>query len=307
MQQAFVWLLVTVSCISNIKFARTSLIGLLLICTCVLLAQFIPVTGYLLNNKNPFIWLGSYLFLKSRKRVYLIIYWLMAFFSLGVIVFIQKQFKREANSPEEHHKFLTSIRKLFHMLICIVYILGFIHDRHLLYLCSNGMLILLILLETIRYHKIGVLGQLINDLMWLFVDEKDSSSKLVLSQIYLLLGLSYPLWISDYDQFNIAQLSGLLTVGIADSFASLIGSRFGKYKLFGTRKSIEGSLAFIWSQLIVFFVLIYYNLVTLNEWPNLILIVMSILLTCFVEAFTTDNDNLILPIIAYPFLCLASN
>jgi len=32
--------------------------------------------------------------------------------------------------------------------------------------------------------------------MGLFLDEKDKSSKLVLSHIYLLLGIFYPFWIS---------------------------------------------------------------------------------------------------------------
>lgn len=68
----------------------------------------------------------------------------------------------------------------------------------------------------------------------LFIDEKDSSSKLILSHIYLLVGLSLPLWISDINTFNLCQLSGLITVGIGDSFASLIGSRFGKHKLPGS-------------------------------------------------------------------------
>ena len=33
--------------------------------------------------------------------------------------------------------------------------------------------------------------------MGLFLDEKDISSKLILSHVYLLIGLSYPLWISN--------------------------------------------------------------------------------------------------------------
>jgi hypothetical protein len=33
----------------------------------------------------------------------------------------------------------------------------------------------------------------------MFVDEKDSSSKLILSHIYLLVGFSFPVWASNFD------------------------------------------------------------------------------------------------------------
>ena len=36
----------------------------------------------------------------------------------------------------------------------------------------------------------------------MFVDEKDSSSKLILSHIYLLIGFSYPLWVSNFKGIN---------------------------------------------------------------------------------------------------------
>ena len=49
----------------------------------------------------------------------------------------------------------------------------------------------------------------------------------------MLVGLSFPLWISNFEIFNLGQLSGLITVGVGDSFASLIGSRFGRHKLPG--------------------------------------------------------------------------
>ena len=60
------------------------------------------------------------------------------------------------------------------------------------------MLILLLLIELIRYYQIGRLSVIINDTMNLFVDDKDSSGELILSHIYLLIGLSLPIWLSNF-------------------------------------------------------------------------------------------------------------
>ena len=92
---------------------------------------------------------------------------------------------------------LTSIRKLFHLLICLVFLIGIVYDRSLMLLCSYGMLILFALVETVRYHKIGITSQIINQMMSFFVDDKDAHSAIIMSHIYLLVGIFYPFWISN--------------------------------------------------------------------------------------------------------------
>lgn len=105
-------------------------------------------------------------------------------------------------------------------------------------------------------------------------------------------------------EFEIADLSGIITVGIGDSFASIIGSRYGRHKFFGAKKSVEGSLALIVSQILVFLFLDYLSLFNLYNLNNILFVLVSLLLSSYVEAFTCDNDNLILPIVVYPFLKL---
>lgn len=68
------------------------------------------------------------------------------------------------------------------------------------------------------------------------------------------------------------------------------------------KKSIEGSLGLVLSELLVLVCLSCWGLFEIFDFTNISLIVTFLVLTCFVEAFTNDNDNLVLPIVAYPFL-----
>ncbi len=54
----------------------------------------------------------------------------------------------DLNNKNKRHMLLTSMRKLFHLLICLVYLIGILFDRNLLFLCSYGMLIVLGLMEV---------------------------------------------------------------------------------------------------------------------------------------------------------------
>jgi hypothetical protein len=75
--------------------------------------------------------------------------WFIIFSWIGLIILYQKvSSKRKDDKKLSKTIKVTGTRKLFHALICLVYGLGLICDRQLLYICSFGMLILLILLEV---------------------------------------------------------------------------------------------------------------------------------------------------------------
>jgi dolichol kinase len=128
-----------------------------------------------------------------------------------------------------------------------------------------------------------------------------------------------------------AHLSGLITVGVGDTFASIIGSNFGNHKLMSkylnnlicffffskrvfkllyiynwgsSNKSIEGTLAMLISQFGVFVLLHFLGLINLIDSGNILFVMIAVTLSSGMEAFTVDNDNLLLPIIVYPFLIL---
>jgi len=101
--------------------------------------------------------------------------------------------------------------------------------------------------------------------------------------------------ISDLKETNqLVLLSGVLSIWIGDSAASIVGSKFGRIRFPGTSKKLEGTLASILAQII--FVCFVTNL-------NFF-VVLSILFVAFVEALTTQVDNVILPIILYSLLTL---
>jgi len=48
---------------------------------------------------------------------------------------------------------------------------------------------------------------------------------------------------------------GSLSLGIGDAFAAVCGVKFGKLKIFGNKKTLEGTIAFIFSILFMSIIL----------------------------------------------------
>lgn len=81
-----------------------------------------------------------------------------------------------------------------------------------------------------------------------FVDEKDSF--ISLTPLYLHVGLSFPLWMPSSNIGLLPLISGVTVLGIGDSAASFIGSKYGKHKWPETSKTVEGTIACILGQLL---------------------------------------------------------
>ena len=94
--------------------------------------------------------------------------------------------------------------------------------------------------------------------------------------------------------------SSILALGVADAFAALIGTRYGRlrYSVQNSEKSIEGSFAFF--AITVVAILATAPLFADIPWPKLVHIAFAtgVLLTCF-EAISLDGaDNLFVPVAA---------
>ena len=81
-------------------------------------------------------------------------------------------------------------------------------------------------------------------------DYRDSG-KLVLTPVYLLFGLAVPIWLDllRFGRLRLSSLAGLVSVGIGDSMASIVGKRYGRNYWFRDGKSLEGTAGNFLSQL----------------------------------------------------------
>lgn len=205
----------------------------------------------------------------------------------------------------------TSIRKIFHVLIILVFVPGLIYQCTLLYVASVLMLAVFIMLETIRVIDLPPFSTILHTAVATFLDEKDAGL-LALTPIYLLIGCSSPLWIhpvpcdiTDSAGFELLKLfSGILSVGVGDMAASVLGARFGRHKWPNSIKSVEGTLASVFFQCLAVGGLWSLKLVHLN-YLKVLYTGVAILVNALVEARTDQVDNLMLPLITFGILTLA--
>lgn len=141
-----------------------------------------------------------------------------------------------------------------------------------------------------------------------FIDEKDAGN-VALTPIYLLVGCACPLWIhnspcdlTDAAGFELLPLlAGILSIGVGDTFAGVIGSRFGKHKWPNTQKTVEGTLASILAQNLFIGILYALSLISLNV-KVCAICEFAIIANALVESRTDQVDNLVLPILTYVLL-----
>lgn len=144
----------------------------------------------------------------------------------------------------------TRIRKIFHILIVLVFIPGLIYQCTFLYVASGVALALLILLELMRIIKLKPFAAILQQAVKSFVDEKDAGV-VAMTPIYLLVGCSLPIWLhpcpcdlTDAAGFELLPLmSGVISVGLGDTAASVIGSKFGRFHWSSMRHDISDYLS----------------------------------------------------------------
>ena len=173
-------------------------------------------------------------------------------------------------------------RKVFHLMLILIFIPG-LQVKVLLWLCFLFALYVFAFVEGLRPHV-----QVLNDFFLKFIDDRDSQD-LIFSHIYLLLGFGFPVFFSHLFENELIAWAGIISLGVGDSVASLVGFYVGTVKLPNRKKTLEGTAAGFLAQCLVFN---FYGL--LNQGTAI-----ALLLTAAYEACTQKIANLVLPVLTF--------
>ncbi|XP_069842299.1 dolichol kinase [Dendropsophus ebraccatus] len=268
------------------------------------LGVFVPWLQYLIK-RHPLFWLVEFL-VQSSTRLYLLSYWVLLLLCACTVVLYQNS-KRTPDSKKLQASTVT--RKYFHFLAVATSIPGLIYDMQLLFVASVACFAVFTLLEYIRYFRIRPLGQTLRNLLTLFLDERDSGP-LILTHLYLLLGMSLPVWLfprlcssSLSSSSTLLPYCGVLAVGVGDTIASVCGTTLGEIKWPGTKKTFEGTMMSIFAQIIAVALILIFDL-NVNMNSGYVWLLGSITLVSLLEAFTTQIDNLLLPLYLHILLMI---
>ncbi|KAK2151286.1 hypothetical protein LSH36_368g01013 [Paralvinella palmiformis] len=186
------------------------------------------------------------------------------------------------NSSKKISQSSTRIRKLFHLLAVAIFVPGAMKEPTMTCVAGTCCLIVFIMMETMRLSQIPPLFQPLQQTFVLFLDDQDQGP-VILTHVYLLVGCVLPMWLYPIE-----------------SVAAVVGSMIGKHHWRGSRRTKEGTIAGMISQLL--FIILLYSwgaFVTPDSWFR---VIISVILTSLIEAYTSHVDNLILPLVMYILL-----
>ena len=244
-------------------------------------------------NVPIFVWILRFL---TSKSIYLmiIIYWVsIIIMCFGMIWFYVNRTIHQTKVPK------TVVRKFFHLIVVLVFIPS-ICDCGFMAIITSYVFVVFIIVETIRCTKIEPFWNLIQVTFQSFTDEQDRGI-LIITNIYLLVGLSFPFWL-EHESINtldvIPLFSGVISIGIGDSFGSIVGTYYAAKKWPDSRKTYGGTIACFLSQIFAI-VFILYAWKTEMSVSLLSLYLLSCVLISLLETFSSQIDNLVLPIYSY--------
>ena len=246
---------------------------------------------------DPLSWALAFMW-ESTTRLWLVFYWLF----FGGILFLMLIL-----IPTDKK---VIVRKYFHLIISLMFTLPiFFAEENLTIIAFAVTFCILLALELGRISQIPYVSLHLDSFINSYKDQKDTGI-IVTSHFYLLFGFSLPLIFYKslkYDHLSTSLLpfSGLLSIGVADSFSSIFGSYLGKHKWSKTNpKSIEGTFyGFIFLYMANCFIILAFScLDTWFSFSKFILLIFSSIMVCLMEAFTDQIDNLFLPFYYFSLL-----
>lgn len=227
-------------------------------------------------------------FIQSDINYIFLGYWALVFVAWSTVIAILKE--KISN---------TVARKGFHFMALCMFLPGMMLAPEFLRTSLCLAIALFCAVEFLRSSKI--LGSKIADLltrtMNTVTNDRDRAGPLTMSHVYLLIGCGFSLIFSAESEATklpkTTLIGPLLVLTIGDSFASIIGSKWGRHKWpSSSSRSIEGSIAAVASTLGAMAIFSFFTATTIN-WT---VIGIATALTFALEAYLESIDNLVLPI-----------
>lgn len=247
-------------------------------------------------SQHPVLWILRYMLDQPVQRFGLCVYWVLV---IGVFSLFLHQMTLKKQMAR------IMIRKGFHIMAVVMFVPALAFQADFLRISFALALGVFILLEAVRVWRIPPFGEKIQTFLKAFTDSRDSEV-LIISHFSLLLGCAIPIWLSSTIAVDrpLAAYAGILSLGIGDTMASVVGYNFGSMRLSrSSKKTWEGTIAGIVS--------IVGASVLLSYMPPTFPLAgqvgsMAIAATCagLVEAFTSQLDNAFVPIVYYSLLSL---
>ena len=243
-----------------------------------LLGVLVPCSSFLLD-KNLIYYVVEFV-LDDVGKIAMLLYWIV----LLVLCLV--------GFPWIETKFnLSSIvaRKLYHLLAVALFTPALVLQRDLLRLSLGIAVALLLVLEYMRAVSVPPVGKYIAGYMKGYLDRRDGG-KAIVTHFCLLLGCAVPVWLNRTAHL-LPAAAGIISLGIGDAAGAILGSTLGKIKVSKqSNKTLEGSLALFVSIGIA-------SIVFLPALSSQLL--LAVLLTSLIEAYTVQIDNIVLPLFYY--------
>jgi dolichol kinase len=256
----------------------------------VSLAFVIPRLTSILET-NPFLWLLEVFSRDDWIAVYVSTIWILM---IVVFIYFADWAMIHWNLSKNHG------RKLFHALVVLMFAPVMWHETLLNFtsLSFGGACCIFVLLEYVRLYVFQGRLKAINQYFDMFIsgNELQQKKRLIVSHTSLLVGCSTTIWLwtvnTQYDK--ILAYMGLISLGVGDAMAAVVGSLYGKKTWKQSRKTYLGSISAFISMLVFSSIIIAIDpAVSFSSWRK---VIITCLVLTVAEVMLDGNDNFTLPL-----------
>lgn len=265
--------------------------------------------SYLQVDEFFLTWFINYL-KSDQSRLNIMSYWCFIFgIIVSILYAIDHTFEKKSHVSKHHDSelrltYLNYRRKIWHFFIVLI-ILPALNNAEessseFLKIVLTIIIHLFLIVELARFLNIPPLGPQINSLFENFQDFRDLQGPIVISYLYLIFGISAPIYMDN-------SAIGLIALGLGDSMASIIGKKVSatdhdnwllnilKLKWFDTKKTVAGTFAFVVSCFSVCIILKQFTNRNLFSNDSIGSILICCIFGGIFEAISDLNDNILIP------------